>query len=133
MAIKVYEKGKKVQLTKNFASTEFDCHGQGCCSQTSIDDKLVGYVQQFRDHFGKAVTINSGYRCPTHNASVGGASKSNHMDGEAADIKIKGITPLELAQYAESIGIKGIGVYSWGIHIDTRTSKYFWYDGGLFP
>jgi uncharacterized protein YcbK (DUF882 family) len=87
-------------------------------------------VQQFRDHFGKAVTINSGYRCPTHNASVGGASKSNHMDGEAADIKIKGITPLELAQYAESIGIKGIGVYSWGIHIDTRTSKYFWYDGG---
>ena len=130
MAIKVYEKGKKVQLSKNFTSAEFDCHGKGCCSQTSIDDKLVKYVQQFRDHFGKAVTINSGYRCPTHNASVGGASKSNHMDGEAADIKIKGITPLELAQYAESIGIKGIGVYSWGVHIDTRTSKYFWYDGG---
>ena len=92
MAVKVYEKGKKVQLSKNFTSTEFDCHGKGCCSQTSIDDKLVQYVQQFRDHFGKAVTINSGYRCPTHNASVGGASKSNHMDGEAADIKIKGIT-----------------------------------------
>jgi hypothetical protein len=52
------------------------------------------------------------------------------MDGEAADIRITGITPLEVAQYAEYIGVLGIGVYSWGVHIDTRTSKYFWYDGG---
>ena len=130
MAIKTYTKGNKTQLSKNFTSLEFDCHGKGCCSTTMVDDKLVNYLQQIRDHFGKAVTINSGYRCAVHNASVGGASRSNHMDGEAADIKIKGITPLELAQYAESIGVKGIGVYSWGVHIDTRTSKYFWYDGG---
>jgi uncharacterized protein YcbK (DUF882 family) len=53
------------------------------------------------------------------------------MDGEAADVqKFKGVEPIEIARYAESIGIKGIGVYSWGVHIDTRTSKYFWYDGG---
>lgn len=53
------------------------------------------------------------------------------MDGEAADIqKFNGIEPIEIARYAESIGVKGIGVYSWGVHIDTRTSKYFWYDGG---
>ena len=131
MAIKTYTKGKKVQLSKNFASTEFDCHGKGCCSQTKIDDKLVNYLQQIRDHFGKSVNINSGYRCKTHNAAVGGASQSNHMDGEAADVqKFKGVEPIEIARYAESIGIKGIGVYSWGVHIDTRTSKYFWYDGG---
>jgi hypothetical protein len=52
------------------------------------------------------------------------------MDGEAADIKISGVTPLEVAQYAEHIGLLGIGIYSWGVHIDTRTTKYFWYDGG---
>lgn len=52
------------------------------------------------------------------------------MDGEAADIRITGITPIEVARYAESIGVLGIGVYSWGVHIDTRTIKYFWYDGG---
>jgi hypothetical protein len=52
------------------------------------------------------------------------------MDGEAADIRINGIAPIEIARYAESIGIKGIGVYSWGVHIDTRIAKYFWYDGG---
>ena len=130
MAIKNYTKGTAVQLSTNFKSTEFDCHGSGCCSSTKVDENLVKYLQQIRNHFGKAVNINSGYRCSKHNASIGGASKSNHMNGEAADIRIDGKTPLELAQYAESIGILGIGVYSWGIHIDTRTTKYFWYDGG---
>ena len=130
MAVKTYTKGQKTQLSKNFTSLEFDCHGNGCCSSTKVDSKLVDYLQQIRNHFGKAVSINSGYRCAKHNASVGGASRSNHMDGEAADIRISGVTPIEVARYAESIGILGIGVYSWGVHIDTRTSKYFWYDGG---
>ena len=130
MAIKTYTKGEAVQLSKNFKSTEFDCHGNNCCLTTSIDGKLVEYLQKIRDHFGKAVHINSGYRCKTHNASVGGASQSNHMDGEAADIRIDGVKPIEIAQYAEHIGMLGIGVYSWGVHVDTRTSKYFWYDGG---
>lgn len=130
MAVKTYTKGQKTQLSTNFTSLEFDCHGKGCCSSTKIDNKLINYLQKIRNHFGKAVSINSGYRCAKHNASVGGASRSNHMDGEAADIRINGVAPIEVARYAESIGILGIGVYSWGVHIDTRTSKYFWYDGG---
>jgi hypothetical protein len=95
-----------------------------------VDENLVKYLQKIRSHFGKSVYINSGYRCKTHNAAVGGASASNHMDGEAADIRIDGVTPLEIAQYAEHIGMLGIGVYDWGVHVDTRTSKYFWYDCG---
>lgn len=130
MAIKTYKKGTATQLSTNFKSTEFDCHGSGCCSSTLVDENLVKYLQKIRSHFGKSVHINSGYRCKKHNAAVGGASASNHMDGEAADIRIDGVTPLEVAQYAEHIGMLGIGVYSWGVHVDTRTSKYFWYDGG---
>ena len=130
MAIKTYTKGTAVSLSTNFKSTEFDCHGSGCCSSTLVDENLIKYLQKIRNHFGKSVHINSGYRCKTHNAAVGGASKSNHMDGEAADIRIDGIQPIEVAQYAEAIGMLGIGVYSWGVHVDTRTSKYFWYDGG---
>ena len=130
MSIKTYQKGKSEKLSANFTSKEFDCQGSGCCTETLIDEKLVQYLQKFREYFGKPVNINSGYRCKIHNANIGGASKSNHMDGEAADIRISGVTPLQLAQYAEYIGILGIGVYSWGIHIDTRTTKYFWYDGG---
>lgn len=130
MAIKTYTKGTATQLSTNFKSTEFDCHGSGCCTSTKVDENLVKYLQKIRDHFGKSVNINSGYRCSKHNANVGGASKSNHMEGMAADIVVSGVKPLEVAQYAEHIGMKGIGVYSSFTHVDTRTSKYFWYDGG---
>lgn len=122
-----YTKGVKVKLSNNFNSTEFDCHGSGCCSTTEIDPKLVEYLQKIRDHFNAPVTINSAYRCEKHNAKIGGASKSKHKYGQAADIVVKGVAPAEVAKYAESIGIKGIGLYSSFVHIDTRTTKSFWY------
>lgn len=123
-----YTKNKKVQLSENFESTEFDCKCKDkTCTTTEIDPKLVEYLQKIRDYFGKAVTINSAYRCDKHNKSVGGASQSKHKFGQAADIKVSGIKPLKVAQYAEFIGIKGIGQYSNFVHIDTRTNKFFWY------
>ena len=111
MAIKTYSKGKATQLSTNFKSTEFDCHGNGCCTQTQIDDKLIEYVQKIRDHFGKSVNVSSGYRCATHNKNIGGATGSRHSKGQAADIYISGVAPAEIAKYAESIGILGIGLY----------------------
>ncbi len=127
-----YTKGKDIKLSDNFSSKELDCKGYKCCSSTIIDNRLITYLQQIRNHFGKPVIINSGYRCPTHNSSpqVGGAKNSYHTKGQAADIVVQGVEPKEVAKYAESIGVKGIGVYSTFTHIDTRTAKYFWYDGG---
>ena len=132
MAIKTYSKGKATQLSTNFKSTEFDCHGNGCCTQTQIDDKLIEYVQKIRDHFGKSVNVSSGYRCATHNKNIGGATGSRHSKGQAADIYISGVAPAEIAKYAESIGILGIGLYETDkdghfVHVDTRTTKSFWY------
>ena len=127
-----FEKGRSDKISKNFQYKEFDCHGQGCCSTTIIDEKLVEYVQQIRDHFGKPVTITSPYRCEVHNRRVGGATKSYHMRGQAADIVVQGVSSREVAKYAESIGILGIGLYEtskdgYFTHIDTRTTKSFWY------
>ncbi len=122
-----YTKGVATKLSASFASNEFDCKGKGCCSTTLVDAKLIKYLQQIRDHFGVAITIHSGYRCDKHNKAVDGASKSKHKYGQAADIKIKGVSPLKVAQYAESIGIRGIGQYPTFTHIDTRTNKFFWY------
>lgn len=128
----VYTKGAVTKLSANFKSTEFDCHGSGCCAETVIDEKLVGYLQKIRDHFGKPVNVSSAYRCPTHNKNVGGATGSCHAKGKAADIYINGVAPSEIAKYAESIGILGIGLYEtatdgYFVHVDTRTSKSFWY------
>lgn len=132
MATNIYKKGQKTKLSENFSSLEFDCHGSGCCSETIINPKLVEYVQKIRDHFGKPITVTSGYRCPIHNKRVGGATGSRHSKGDAADIVVQGVTPREVAQYAESIGIKGIGLYEtsadgYFTHVDTRDTKSFWY------
>lgn len=132
MAIKTYAKGTATKLSSNFKSTEFDCHGSGCCLTTQIDEKLVEYVQKIRDHFGKPVNVSSGYRCPTHNKNIGGATGSRHSKGQAVDIYINGVAPAEIAKYAESIGILGIGLYETNsdgffVHVDTRTTKSFWY------
>lgn len=128
MAIKTYPKASPDKLSEHFSVAEFSCHGQTCgCSETKIDDKLVAYLEQIREHFGARTYISSGYRCPTHNAAVGGASKSYHMRGQAADITVEGIAPAEVAKYAESIGILGIGLYESFVHVDTRTTKSYWY------
>ena len=132
MAIKTYAKGSNTKLSANFNSSEFDCHGSGCCSSTLVDDKLVTYLQQIREHFGKPVNISSGYRCAIHNKNIGGATNSRHSKGQAADIYISGVAPAEIAKYAESIGILGIGLYETNsdgffVHVDTRETKSFWY------
>lgn len=130
--MKTIKKGKVIQLSKNFKSTEFDCHGKGCCDETLIDEELVNWLQKIRDHFGVSVNINSGFRCPIHNPKVGGSPSSHHMRGMAADIRVKGKTPREVAQYAEQIGVKRIGLYEtdkdgYFVHIGSDTRKRFWY------
>lgn len=127
MAIKTYKKGDATKLSANFRAREFDCKGSGCCSENKVDEKLVEYLQKIRDHFGKPVDITSGYRCAEHNAKVGGVSSSLHTKGQAADFVIDGVDPYDIAKYAESIGVKGIGHYDDFVHIDTRANKSFWY------
>lgn len=132
MAIKSYKRTQgDLNLTANFKVREFACKC-GKCSTIKVDEKLVNFLQKIRDHFGQPVTINSAHRCADHNKKVGGASKSKHVDGMAADISVKGIKPAEVAKYAETIGVLGIGLYETDkdghfVHIDTRTSKGFWY------
>jgi uncharacterized protein YcbK (DUF882 family) len=121
-----YTKGKSVKLTRNFKSTEFDCKGKNCCSKTPIDIELAGYLQVIRNYYGKAVTINSGYRCQKHNKKVGGTKNSRHTQGMAADIAVKGVKPREVAKFAETIGVRGIGLYDAFVHIDSRPTKFYW-------
>jgi hypothetical protein len=56
-------------------------------------------LQPVRDHFGKSVTVNSGYRSPESNAAVGGSKTSDHCKGQAADIEIDGVANPDLAQW----------------------------------
>jgi len=130
MAIKEYKRTDNIKLSENFKVSEFRCK---CgCGTLLIDEKLVDNLQKIRDHFGAPITINSAYRCAKHNKNVGGASGSRHTKGQAADIVVQNVKPKTVAQYAESIGILGIGLYEtskdgYFVHVDTRTTKSFWY------
>lgn len=137
--VKEYSKetGGKTRVSANFTVKEVACKGKGCCSKVKVDTDLVDILQRVRDEFGKAVTITSGYRCKTHNKAVGGASNSYHTKGMAADIVVAGTSPSEVAKYAESIGVKGIGCYTGSdgnfVHLDSRTKKAFWYGHAQRP
>ena len=134
MAIKTYKKGSNEKLSANFRACEFDCTCARC-KETKIDEKLVAFLQQIRDHFGKLIGGSrlTAYRCPDHNAEVANAAKnSRHTQGMAADISIAGVEPAEIAKFAESIGVLGIGLYDTDadghfVHIDTRDYKSFWF------
>lgn len=56
-------------------------------------------LQPVREHFGKPVTINSGYRSPESNAAVGGSKSSDHCKGQACDLEINGVANPDLAQW----------------------------------
>jgi len=56
-------------------------------------------LQPVRDHFGKTVTVNSGFRSSETNQATGGSKSSDHVKGQAADIEIPGVPNAELAQW----------------------------------
>lgn len=56
-------------------------------------------AQPLRDHFGKPVRINSGYRSPALNDAIGGSKKSQHSKGEALDLEIDGVSNMEVADW----------------------------------
>ena len=59
---------------------------------------LAQGLEVVRTIVSKPIIVTSGYRSKRVNTGVGGSKKSSHMIGLAADIKVHGITPLELAK-----------------------------------
>ena len=120
-------------LAPHFRVREFRCKDGS--DEILVDEALVLLLQCIREHFGKAVTITSGYRTPTHNAKVGGSKSSQHLLGRAADIQVAGTSVEDVASYAESLlhNWGGVGRYpvkagrakGW-VHVDTRPNKSRW-------
>ena len=113
------------KLSTNFKVKEFACNDGS--DPIFIDSELVTVLQKIRTHFGKPVTITSAYRTPPHNSREGGTTYSQHLYGKAADIKIAGVTPKKVADYAETLlDNGGIGIYNTFTHIDVRSVKSRW-------
>lgn len=111
-------------LSEHFDRREFACN---CgCGFDTVDAELLTLLEKIRVYFGSPVRINSGCRCPDWNKKQGGSPKSQHLTGKAADIVVSGVSPADVADYAEKINAGGIGRYSTFTHIDSRTHKARW-------
>jgi uncharacterized protein YcbK (DUF882 family) len=114
-------------LSKNFSRSEFACKGTNCCGHSApVQPELISVLQALRDQLNLPLSITSGFRCNRHNESVGGAARSFHTLGMAADVACPdGMTAEDLAQAAETIPAfqqGGIGIYPSWVHLDVRTT-----------
>ena len=121
-------------MTKNFKKSEFECKC-GCEMPTNVFvniQKLANQLQYVREFLDLPINLTNAYRCPTHNKAVGGVKNSQHVLGKAADIKIKGLTPQEVAVILDRLTTDGeilqggIGIYSTFTHYDIRGKKARW-------
>lgn len=123
-----------MKLSRNFDLKEFESKdGASTPFEVTVNLKeLAINLQVIRDKVNNPISINSGYRSPSHNKRVGGAERSQHKLGTAADIKIKGMRPNEVYAIIENL-IKegklkegGLGLYSTFVHYDIRGTKARW-------
>jgi uncharacterized protein YcbK (DUF882 family) len=121
-------------LTDNFKKSEFDSKDGAKMPEDVLVNvtKLACNLQRLRDVLNRPISINSGYRSPSHNEAVGGVKDSYHTKGMAADIVVKGLNPKQVANAIESLILSGdmlqggIGIYDTFVHYDFRKKRARW-------
>ena len=125
---------KKTKITKNFSLEEFECKDGTQIPEKYLDNviELAHNLQVLRYKVGKPVRVNSAYRPPAYNKSIGGSPKSQHLVAKAADIKVDGMSTHELHFIIEELIASGemkqggLGLYNGWIHYDIRGTKARW-------
>ena len=111
-------------ISSHFSISELACP---CCGKYKGNGILIRKLEKLRQLAGdRPIEINSGTRCFTHNAEVGGAEDSQHLYGTAVDISIEGLSPQYVADLMEQAGFDGIGVYETFTHGDVRGAYARW-------
>lgn len=126
-----------MKTNKYFRLDEFKCKCGKCEIPSNVpSDELIDLLVQIREHYNKPIIINSGYRCPEHNAKVGGAKTSQHTIGSAVDFIVKGVKTEEVYNFIlEKWGEEPLGIaikrnannpHAGFVHLDTRGKKARW-------
>ena len=83
-----------------------------CCGIDRVDPELLDAISKLCNVTGLVLKPSCAYRCPKHNAEVGGHPQSRHIDGRAIDI----LTTLDIRKHAR-LYFNGVKRYSWGWHL----------------
>jgi zinc D-Ala-D-Ala carboxypeptidase len=90
--------------------------------------QICKLLETIRNYANMAVSVTSGYRCLELNKAIGGASNSQHVLGQAADIHIKGFTTEQAYRMIKGMVLNGeitvgqvIQEFDNWVHISTPT------------
>lgn len=109
----------------NFARVEVACT---CCGELELDDfacRSLDALQRMRNTLGKPVKVESGHRCASHNATIGGAVHSMHLS-IAFDIALQHHDRAKLLSAARAAGFTAFGFMKNGLHADMRAHPAVW-------
>ena len=108
-----------IKDSKYFKLDEFRCK---CgCGQVEVKEKLIERLNIAREKAGIPFKITSGYRCKSHNKSVGGAVDSQHLKGIAVDISCSNsVDRYKIITGLLQAGFSGIGIAKHFVHGDIR-------------
>lgn len=113
-------------ITENFDYSEFTC---SCCMGLRLTQRFYLHVEKLqiiRRELGIPVYVTSGYRCWDHNAAIGGATKSEHLEF-ASDVFPEDMKLLDkMYRIAKELQFTGIGRYDTFIHLDFRKVPAEW-------
>jgi zinc D-Ala-D-Ala carboxypeptidase len=106
-----------MKLTPHFTKAELACP---CCGLYLMRDDFMAALERLRMAWGKPITVNSGFRCKKHNQAIGGAPKSLHMAGRAADLNTLNLTEKDRSSFHALCRkeFTGIGISPVFIHVD---------------
>lgn len=129
LAVSVDRRAKGLpDISEHFNASEFACACGGRwadCRRIWTPRSTIAMAERYRVLIGPFTPERAG-RCPTENARVGGASKSQHLYGRGLDVPVRALRVEELQ--AARIGATGIGYYTWRgaryvRHIDNRAGE----------
>lgn len=115
----------------HFPDIELRCK---CCKAMPAADKVASLRERLERlrYLAKApIVVHSAYRCPAHNKAVGGAARSRHMVGDAADVHAIGVRTEELMSICLSdplLSSGGLAIKSGSfVHIDCGPKRRWEY------
>lgn len=113
---------KPGMASEHFSVAELACHH---CGLQGVKKAMIDFLEDVRNEIGEPLYVTSGYRCPTHNAEVGGASNSYHAKGLAADCYCEGLSVDKLAAVGRKLGADAAVPYydQQFVHFDIRYGR----------
>jgi len=123
-----------MKLSEKQIVFEFECK-DGSDMPVSVYNnvlELAKNLQVIRDEVSKPIKLTNAYRSLEHNRMIGSKDTSQHVKGNAADIKVKGVEPKDVYNIISNLIDKGaikqggLGLYNTFVHYDIRGYKARW-------